>query len=131
MSGRRHHAGEQQSRKPIACYGPGQVPISFNGAPRAATGAELLAYFAQPRDLRTSPVQYAFKPLLADYDGNGKVLEQRIGDIFPDWTGTFGPISRTGRIGICPASSSGAPDSSCRTSRMRSAIRSTQRSART
>ncbi len=75
----------------IACYGPDQFPISFNGAPRAATRAELLAYFAQPRDLKTGAVQNALKPLLADYDGNGNVLEQRIGDIFPDWTGTFGP----------------------------------------
>lgn len=76
--------------KPIACYGPGQVPISLNGNGRAATDAELLAYLAQPRDLRTAPVQTALQPLLADYDGNGKLMEQRIGDIIPDWTGSFG-----------------------------------------
>ena len=75
----------------IACYGPDQFPISFNGAPKAATRQELLTYFAQPRDLKTSAVQNALKPLLADYDGSGNVLEQRIGSIFPDWTGTFGP----------------------------------------
>ena len=75
----------------IACYGPDQFPISFNGAARAATRAELLAYFAQPRDLKTGAVQNALKPLLADYDGNGNVLEQRIGSNIPDWTGTFGP----------------------------------------
>ena len=75
----------------IACYGPDQFPISLNGNGRAATRAELLAYLAQPRDLKTGAVQNALKPLLADYDGNGNVLEQRIGKIFPDWTGTFGP----------------------------------------
>jgi TonB-dependent starch-binding outer membrane protein SusC len=76
--------------KPIACFGPGQVPISLNGNGRAATDAELLAYLAQPRDLRTGAVQTALQPLLADYDGTGKLLEQRIGDIIPDWTGSFG-----------------------------------------
>jgi TonB-linked SusC/RagA family outer membrane protein len=74
----------------IACFGPGQFPISLNGNGRAATQAELLAYLAQPRDLKTSAVQNALRPLLADYDGSGNLFEQRIGDIFPDWTGTFG-----------------------------------------
>jgi TonB-linked SusC/RagA family outer membrane protein len=74
----------------IACYGPGQFPISLNGNGRAATRDELLTYFSSPRDLKTSAVQNALKPLLADYDGSGDVSEQRIGDIFPDWTGTFG-----------------------------------------
>jgi TonB-dependent starch-binding outer membrane protein SusC len=78
--------------KPIACYGPGQVPISLNGNGRAATEAELLAYLSQPRDLRTSAVQSALQPLLADYDGVGVALisQQRVGDIIPDWTGSFG-----------------------------------------
>jgi TonB-linked SusC/RagA family outer membrane protein len=74
----------------IACYGPGQFPISLSGNGRAATQAELLAYLAQPRDLRTTAVQNALQPLLADYDGNGRLAEQRVGDIFPDWTGAFG-----------------------------------------
>ena len=74
----------------IACYGPDQFPISLNGNGRAATRAELLAYLASARDLKTSAVQNALRPLLADYDGSGDVSEQRIGDIFPDWTGTFG-----------------------------------------
>ena len=74
----------------IACYGPGTVPISLNNNGRAATEAELLAYLAVPRDLKTSSVQNALRPLLADYDGSGNLFEQRIGDIFPDWTGTFG-----------------------------------------
>jgi len=76
--------------QPIACYGPGQLPISLNGNGRAATEAELLAYLAQPRDLKTSAVQNALRPLLADYDGNGRLTEQRVGDIIPDWTGAFG-----------------------------------------
>jgi hypothetical protein len=76
--------------QPIACYGPGQFPISLNGNGRAATEAELLAYLAQPRDLKTSAVQNALRPLLADYDGNGRLTEQRVGDIIPDWTGAFG-----------------------------------------
>jgi hypothetical protein len=74
----------------IACYGPGQFPISLNGNGRAATQAELLAYLAVPRDLKVTAVQNALRPLLADYDGSGNLFEQRIGDIFPDWTGTFG-----------------------------------------
>jgi len=76
--------------KPIACYGPGQVPISLNGNGRAATEAELLAYLSQPRDLRTTAVQSALQPLLADYDGSGSLPLQRVGDIIPDWTGAFG-----------------------------------------
>lgn len=75
----------------IACYGPDQFPISLNGNGRAATRAELLAYLALPRNLKTTAVQNALRPLLADYDGSRNLLEQRIGSIFPDWTGTFGP----------------------------------------
>ncbi len=76
--------------KVITCFGPGQFPISLNGNGRAATDAELLAYLATPRDLKTGAVQNALRPLLADYDGNGILGEQRIGDIFPDWMGSFG-----------------------------------------
>lgn len=75
---------------PIACYGPNQFPISLNGNGRAATREELLAYLAQPRDLKTAAVQNALRPLLADYDGSGILTEQRVGDIFPDWTGNIG-----------------------------------------
>ncbi|MGH7713247.1 MAG: hypothetical protein ACREOG_18300, partial [Gemmatimonadaceae bacterium] len=53
------------------------------------TDAELLAYLSQPRDLKTTAVQNALRPLLADYDGSGILTEQRVGDIFPDWTGNF------------------------------------------
>lgn len=74
----------------IACYAPGQYPINFNNTNRAATQAELLAYLAVPRDLKTTTVQGMLRPLLADYDGSGNLFEQRIGDIFPDWTGTVG-----------------------------------------
>ena len=38
--------------------------------------AELLAYLALPRDLKTGGVQNALRPLLADYDGNGILGEQ-------------------------------------------------------
>ena len=76
--------------KAIVCYGPDQFPISLNGNGRAATRAELLAYLAQARDLKTAGVQNALKPLLADYDGSGRILEQRVGDIMPDWSGAFG-----------------------------------------
>jgi TonB-linked SusC/RagA family outer membrane protein len=76
--------------QPIACYGPQQFPINLNNNGRAATRAELLAYLAQPRDLKTTAVQNALRPLLADYDGSGILTEQRVGDIFPDWTGNFG-----------------------------------------
>jgi TonB-dependent starch-binding outer membrane protein SusC len=75
---------------PIACYGPGQYPISLNGNGRPATEAEMIAYLSQPRDLKTGAVQNALRPLLADYDGSGKLGEQLVGDIFPDWIGAFG-----------------------------------------
>ena len=79
-----------QLDKPIACYGPGEYPISLNNNGRAATREELLAYLAQPRDLKTAAVQNALRPLLADFDGSGIITEQRVGDIFPDWTGNVG-----------------------------------------
>jgi TonB-linked SusC/RagA family outer membrane protein len=83
----------------IMCYAPGSNPIDARGlgvstTSRAATDAELLAYFAVPRDLKVGAVQNALAPLLADYDGSGILSEQRIGSIFPDWTGTFGPTVR-------------------------------------
>jgi len=84
-------AAKNKAGGDIVCYGPGTYPISLNGNGRAATRAELLAYLAQPRDLKTGAVQNALKPLLADYDGNGDVTQQFLGTIFPDWTGTFGP----------------------------------------
>jgi TonB-linked SusC/RagA family outer membrane protein len=74
----------------IACFGPDQLPINLNNNGRAATKAELLAYLAQSRDLKTSAVQNALRPLLADYDGSGRLLEQKVGDIIPDWSGSFG-----------------------------------------
>ena len=86
---------------PITCFGPGQHPINLNGNGRAATDAELLAYLALPRDLKLGAVQNALRPLLADYDGNGILGEQLIGDIFPDWTGSFGTsisIARNWRV---------------------------------
>ena len=76
--------------KDIACYGPDQFPINFNGSGRAATRAELLAYFAQPRALKNGAVQSALQPLLADYQGTGNLLEQRGGSTIPTWTGAFG-----------------------------------------
>jgi TonB-dependent starch-binding outer membrane protein SusC len=35
-------------------------------------------------------VQSALRPYLADYDGNGNLGEQFVGDIIPDWTGAYG-----------------------------------------
>jgi hypothetical protein len=77
------------------CYGPGTFPIDAIGlgvstTSRAATQAELLTYLATARDLKTGAVQNSLRPLLADYDGSGILSEQRIGSIFPDWTGTLG-----------------------------------------
>ena len=82
--------GKNASGGNIACYGPDQLPINLNNNGRAATKAELLAYLSQARDLKTSAVQNALRPLLADYDGSGRLLEQKVGDIIPDWTGSFG-----------------------------------------
>jgi len=83
--------------KPITCYSDGQIPISFNGRGTAATRAELLAYFAQPRDIQQSAVQAALQPLLADYDGSGILFEQRVGSSIPVWTGAFGGTYNLGR----------------------------------
>ncbi|HYW49649.1 MAG TPA: TonB-dependent receptor, partial [Gemmatimonadaceae bacterium] len=81
--------------KPIACYNPStETPINFNGRGTAATQAELLAYFATPRDILNSGVQSTLQPLLADYQGTGILFEQRNGDVFPDWTGALGGTYR-------------------------------------
>ena len=85
----------------INCYNPAtEAPINFNGrnttgsALAPATQAELLAYFATPRDLLNSGVQSTLQPLLADYQGTGILFEQRNGDVFPDWTGALGGTYR-------------------------------------
>lgn len=79
------------ANRPITCYNSAdQLPINFNGRGTAATRAELLAYFAQPRDIQTSAVQSALQPLLADYDGSGILFEQNVGKSIPTWTGAFG-----------------------------------------
>ncbi len=83
--------------KPIACLGPDQFAIAFNGSSTPATRAELLQYFSVPRDLQNSGVQNALKPFLADYDGNGNTLEQFVGDVIPDWSGAFGGSMSLGR----------------------------------
>ena len=76
--------------KPIACYNADQLPINFSGRGTAATAAEVLAYFAQPRDIQSSAVQNVLQPLLADYDGSGILFEQNVGTNIPKWTGAFG-----------------------------------------
>ncbi|MEY3701987.1 MAG: hypothetical protein RI891_1279, partial [Gemmatimonadota bacterium] len=84
--------------KPITCYNPAnQLPINLNRQGSAATVDQLLAYFATPRDLKNSAVQTALSPLLADYDGNGNLAEQFVGDGIPDWTGSFGFNVSVGR----------------------------------
>ena len=77
---------------PITCYNPGndEYPINYNGQGTAATRTQLLTYLASPRDLKSSAVQAVLKPLLADYDGNKNTGEQFVGDVIPDWTGSFG-----------------------------------------
>lgn len=81
--------------RPIACYNAAtEAPINFNGRGTAATQAELLAYFATPRDILNSGVQATLQPLLADYQGTGILFEQRNGDVFPDWTGALGGTYR-------------------------------------
>ncbi len=75
---------------PIACYTGDQLPFNFLGRGTPPTRAELLAYFAQPRDIQNSGVQNALQPLLADYDGSGVLFEQRVGSSIPKWTGAFG-----------------------------------------
>lgn len=95
-------AGGQRTNSagnPIACYnaGAGELPINFNGQGTPATEAQLLAYFATPRDLKNSAVQSALRPLLADFDGNNNTGEQFVGDLIPDWTGSFGFNTKIGR----------------------------------
>jgi TonB-linked SusC/RagA family outer membrane protein len=89
----------------MTCYNPSanELPINLNGTRnpngtlRAATRAEMLAFLANPIDLRVGATRAALAPLVADYDGNGILSEQRIGDIFPDWTGSFGGSMTLGR----------------------------------
>ena len=76
--------------KPINCYTASQLPINFNGRGSAATAAEVLAYFALPRDIQSSAVQNVLQPLLADYDGSNILFEQNVGTNIPKWTGAFG-----------------------------------------
>jgi TonB-linked SusC/RagA family outer membrane protein len=84
--------------KPIACYQAGsQLPINFNGQGSPATTAQLLSYLSTPRDLKNSGVQAALRPLLADFDGNGNLGEQFVGDVIPDWTGSFGFNTNIGK----------------------------------
>lgn len=76
---------------PINCYDPStQLPIRLNGGTGPATITDLLTYLSSPRDLKLSAVQSALQPYLADYDGNGNLGEQFVGDVIPDWTGSFG-----------------------------------------
>lgn len=75
----------------INCYNPAsQLPVNFRNRGVAASIDTLLAYLSVPRDLKTSSVQNELLPLLADFDGNGNTGEQFVGDIIPDWTGSFG-----------------------------------------
>lgn len=109
---------------PIACYDPAtQLPINFRGQNAPVTIAALTAYLAancplasgavrtttvnfpgvgnrQVRtgcDLKNSGVQSDLRPLLADFDGNGNTGEQFVGDLIPDWTGSFGFNTKIGR----------------------------------
>ena len=83
---------------PIACYNAaaGQLPINFRGRNVPASRDSLLAYFSVPRDLKNSGVQSDLRPLLGDFDGNGNTGEQFVGDIIPDWTGSFGFNAKIG-----------------------------------
>ncbi|MDX2185282.1 MAG: SusC/RagA family TonB-linked outer membrane protein [Gemmatimonadaceae bacterium] len=85
---------------PMTCYNPTaadpQYPVNLNGLRNAngtlvpATRSQLLAFLANPVDLRVGATRSALAPLVADFEGNGILSEQPIGDIFPDWTGTVG-----------------------------------------
>jgi TonB-dependent starch-binding outer membrane protein SusC len=74
----------------ILCLSADQVPIRTSATGAPITRAQLVQYFSQPRDIQTGAVQAALQPVLADYDGNGNVFEQLVGDVIPDWTGAFG-----------------------------------------
>jgi len=81
----------------IACYDPAtQLPINFNGQNSPATLDQLRTYLATPRDLKNAGVQSALRPLLADFDGNRNTGEQFVGDVIPDWTGSFGFNAKIG-----------------------------------
>lgn len=90
-------AATNSAGKPITCYTGDQLPVNFSGRGTAATKAELLAYFAQPRDIQQSSVQAVLQPLLADYDGSGILFEQRVGTNIPKWTGAFGGTLQMGQ----------------------------------
>jgi TonB-linked SusC/RagA family outer membrane protein len=73
---------------PGAFFGPklidARYPIDQNGDGQPDSEAELLAYFAQPRDPGVVRV------LLVDEDGDGDPLDHYLGKPIPDWTGSFG-----------------------------------------
>ena len=79
------------ANRPIACYNPANsLPINFRGRGVVGSLDSLMAYLSVPRDLKNSGVQADLRPMLADFDGNGNTGEQFVGDIIPDWTGSFG-----------------------------------------
>jgi hypothetical protein len=90
-------ARTNKAGKPITCLSGDQLAINFNGRGTAATRAELLQFFSQPRDLQDAAVRNTLQPLLADYDGNNNVFEQFVGDVIPDWSGAFGGNISLGR----------------------------------
>lgn len=73
-----------------ACLEPGQVAVDINRDGRPDSEADVRAYLATPRDLRTGAVASALAPVLADVQGTGNVLEQYVGKAIPDWSGAFG-----------------------------------------
>jgi TonB-linked SusC/RagA family outer membrane protein len=63
---------------------PIEYPISLNSTYLPATKAQLLAFFAVPRDPST------FFPTLLDDDKDGNYLDHYLGKPTPDWQGSFG-----------------------------------------
>jgi TonB-linked SusC/RagA family outer membrane protein len=109
--------------QPIACYNPAtEVPINFRGQGSPMTLTALATYLASNCplasgavrtqevtfpgvgvrnvstgcDLKNSGVQSDLRPLLADFDGNNNTGEQFVGDLIPDWTGSFGFNAKVG-----------------------------------
>src|SRR5213596_1175690 len=67
-----------------ACLAPGQYPYDLNKDGNFDTEADLLAFFAVPRDLSS------VSPKMVDEDGDGDFLDHYFGKSTPDWTGAFG-----------------------------------------
>jgi TonB-linked SusC/RagA family outer membrane protein len=71
-------------RKANLCLAPGELPYDLNNDGKPDTEQDLLAALSGPVDPGT------LKPLQADDDQDGDLLDHYLGKPYPDWSGGFG-----------------------------------------